>query len=407
MAVAGRSRTSSRLAPTIRGSPGTSRDATTRRHTTCTLPRSRSAGPSRPGGACTPGDPSAGYRSAMRTRLVTVTVALGLGPCSCCRRCRRRAGRPPPNIKALTNSINRAKNLTYLAQYTSVSSGQSTTVTIAQSPPKSNFSTSERQRDQQRQDDLLLLVQSGSSGNSGNSGSGNSGNSGNSGSVARPRPPQAQQCLSVKGANPLLGVENIFSPAVALGALAEAKQGLVSRLLGIKVTSSSASFAGQPSTCVTVTVRGKGGKYCVTKQGILSYSGSSTSYFKLTKYSSKPPASLFSLPAGATTQTLPGGALHPVGHRCRAPGRRATFPGAPRTTAASRTWPPPASTCTARRRSSTRTARARSSTPAVAPGGSRSSSPPRPRWSSASTSTAPCSRRPARRRPSWTGSRGT
>jgi len=46
----------------------------------------------------------------------------------------------------------------------------------------------------------------------------------------------------------------------------------------------------------------------VTKQGILSYSGSasSSSYFELTKYSSKPPASLFSLPTGATTETLPG-----------------------------------------------------------------------------------------------------
>ena len=56
-------------------------------------------------------------------------------------------------------------------------------------------------------------------------------------------------------------------------ALAEAKEGLVSKLLGIEVSSSSASFAGQPSTCVTVTVHGKGGRYCVTKQGILSYSG--------------------------------------------------------------------------------------------------------------------------------------
>ena len=31
----------------------------------------------------------------------------------------------------------------------------------------------------------------------------------------------------------------------------------------------------------------------------------------MTKYSSKPPASLFSLPAGATTQTLPGAASIP------------------------------------------------------------------------------------------------
>jgi len=44
----------------------------------------------------------------------------------------------------------------------------------------------------------------------------------------------------------------------------------------------------------------------VTKQGLLSYSTSGAGeYFELTKYSSKPPSSLFSLPAGATTETVP------------------------------------------------------------------------------------------------------
>ena len=238
-----------------------------------------------------------------------MTAVLGLGALLLLPPLPASARASAPNLKALTNSINRSKNLTYLAQYTSVSNGQSNTVTIAQSPPKSNFSTSNGSVINNGKTTYYCSSNSGSSGNSGNSGSAsNSGNSGNSGTSTTTTTSKAsQQCLSVKGANPLLGVENLFSPSVALGALAEAKQGLVSRLLGIKVSSSSASFAGQPSTCVTVTVRGKGGKYCVTKQGILSYSGNSSSYFKLTKYSSKPPSSLFSLPAGATTQTLPGG----------------------------------------------------------------------------------------------------
>jgi hypothetical protein len=71
------------------------------------------------------------------------------------------------------------------------------------------------------------------------------------------------------------------------------------------VSSSAATFAGQPSTCITVTVRSRSAKYCVTKQGILAYSGISSDYFKLTQYSSSPPASLFSLPAWATTQSAP------------------------------------------------------------------------------------------------------
>jgi hypothetical protein len=51
----------------------------------------------------------------------------------------------------------------------------------------------------------------------------------------------------------------------------------------------------------------------VTKQGLLSYASSTSGsgYFELTKYQSKPPASLFALPAEATTQTLPGGASIP------------------------------------------------------------------------------------------------
>ncbi len=48
----------------------------------------------------------------------------------------------PTNPEALTNRINRPKNLSYLATYISVNGGQTTTVSIAQSPPKSNFSTS-------------------------------------------------------------------------------------------------------------------------------------------------------------------------------------------------------------------------------------------------------------------------
>lgn len=63
----------------------------------------------------------------------------------------------------------------------------------------------------------------------------------------------------------------------------------ISKLLGIKVSSSSASFAGQPSTCVTLSVHGKGG----------------------TEYSSEPSASLFSLRAGVTTATVPGGGSIP------------------------------------------------------------------------------------------------
>jgi hypothetical protein len=183
------------------------------------------------------------------------------------------------DLKALTDSINRAKHLTYEATYVSVNGGQSSVVTIAQSPPKSNFSTANGSVINDGQKTYYCATQGGK-----------------------------QQCLSVSGANPLLGLEDLFSPQLALSAFAEAGQGRVSKLPGSKMSSSSATYGGQPSTCVTVTVRGTGEKYCVTRRGIVSYSGSSpTSYFELTRFSSNPPSTLFAAPSGATTVTLPVG----------------------------------------------------------------------------------------------------
>jgi hypothetical protein len=187
------------------------------------------------------------------------------------------------NLKTLTDTINKAKHLTYLAEYKSVSGGQTTTVTIAQAPPKSDFSSASGSVINTGKSVFYCSISGGK-----------------------------QTCLSAGGSSPFLGLEALFSPAGALAALGEAKQGLISSYLGIKVNSSSQTIAGQSSTCVTVSVRGNGGKYCVTKSGILSYSGGTKgSYFELVKYSSKPPSSLFSLPAGATITTLPAGVSIP------------------------------------------------------------------------------------------------
>jgi len=209
------------------------------------------------------------------------------------------------NLKALGNSINRAKHLTYLATYAAVSGGRTTTVTIAQDPPKSSFSSS----GSQVVNDGTHTYYCSASGGTGSSGSGaNSGDSGNSADAAATG---KTNCISVKGSNPLLGLEDAFSPTIALGAIAQARQGLFSRLLGTRVSSSSATFAGQPSTCITISVRGRSAKYCVTKQGVLAYSGTASNHFALTAYSSNPPAGLFTVPAGSTTPSLPGSSSLP------------------------------------------------------------------------------------------------
>ena len=242
---------------------------------------------------------SAGYRADMRPRLLTTaaaTAALGLATLAL----PATASAKPvsnANLKALSDSIKRAKHLTYMATYTTVSGSQTSTVTIAQKPPKSNFSSSGGQVINDGKSTYYCST-NGSSGTGGSGATGSTGSTGASGS-------SAPTCISVKGSNPLLGLQSAFSPALALSAFAQARQGIVSRVLGIKVSSSSATFAGQPSTCVTVSVRGRSAKYCVTKKGVLAYSGTSSNYFKLTGYSSKPSASLFTLPAGATTRSIP------------------------------------------------------------------------------------------------------
>jgi hypothetical protein len=188
----------------------------------------------------------------------------------------------PSQLKALTNKVNSSKKLSFEAVYKSVGLGNDASVTIAQAPPKSLFSTTSG-----------VVVDTGSKTYYCSS----------SGST--------DQCLSAGTTNPFIGIEDIFSPAAALAAFSEAKEGLVSKALGIKLSESSATIAGQASTCVTVSVKGKADKYCVTKQGVLAYSGSGSEYFELTKYLKSPPSSLFQLPAGATTVTLPGGGSIP------------------------------------------------------------------------------------------------
>jgi outer membrane lipoprotein-sorting protein len=238
----------------------------------------------------------------MRTRLVTLVAAVGLAlvvlpaiPASA-------KGLSQSQIKALENNINNAKKQTYQITYESVDGSKTSTVTIAQSQGKSNFTTSDG-GSVISTGKKTYYCQPNSSSNSGSTG--NSGNSGNSGTTTTTKA-SAVQCTSTSGTSPLLGLENAFSPTALIAILNENKSSAVARALGIKVTTSSQTIAGQPTTCVLATVHGQSGKYCVTKQGLLAYVGSNKgTVFKMTKYSSKPSASLFVLPAGATTVTTP------------------------------------------------------------------------------------------------------
>jgi hypothetical protein len=238
-------------------------------------------------------------RTRVATSAVTVAVAAALGlavvvvpalPASA-------KGLTQSQINAIEKNLNHGKKLTFSATYTAVNGTQKSTVTIAQAPPKSDFSSGTSSVINNGKTTYIC---------SSNGGSGSTGSSGNTGSSGGGK----ESCITESGANPLLSLEDLFSPSVALAALNEAKSAAVARALGVHLTESSGNYAGQSATCFSVSERGKGsGKYCVTKQGILAYAttanNGSTNYFELTKYSSNPSSSLFSPPAGATTVTTP------------------------------------------------------------------------------------------------------
>ncbi|HUY63932.1 MAG TPA: hypothetical protein VMV14_05390 [Acidimicrobiales bacterium] len=182
-------------------------------------------------------------------------------------------------LRSLTSTVQAAEHGTYKVVYTATSSSGTQTVTIEQSPPKSLFSTSGGS-----------VIDTGTTTYFCSSSNG------------------SNTCITASGStNPLASLLSLFSPSAAITALQQAQTEIGAHLAGYNVSFSSATYAGQDSTCVTVSSSSQSGKYCVTKSGILAYEGSQGSSFQLTSYSTTVASSDFSLPAGATVQTLPSG----------------------------------------------------------------------------------------------------
>jgi hypothetical protein len=182
-------------------------------------------------------------------------------------------------LQALTASVQAAEHGTFKAVYTSVNAnGTNATVTIEQMPPKTLFSTG--------QGDIIF-----------------------DGSKTYYCSNGGKQCVvyGAGAANPLAALTNLFSPATAVTALQQAEGYAAAKTAGYNVSFSSQTFAGQSSKCVSGNGSQGNFKYCITNSGILAYGGGNGNSFSLTSYSSSVSSSDFSLPAGATVITLPGG----------------------------------------------------------------------------------------------------
>jgi hypothetical protein len=188
------------------------------------------------------------------------------------------SGSVSEQLSAMASSIKAGEQSTFKAVYTYNSAGQSGTVTVEQEPPKTVFIAGGGE-----------VIGTGTSTDY---------------CSTAGTPPT---CFSTGTSDPLASITQLFNPENAATAIQAAQAAAAAHSVGYNVSYSTQSFAGQSSNCATITSSSVTGKYCVTKNGILAYSGTASDSFQLTSFSSSVSSSDFSLPAGATIQTLPAG----------------------------------------------------------------------------------------------------
>jgi hypothetical protein len=188
-------------------------------------------------------------------------------------------------VKSIVNAITRTSNTTFSSTYTTSDSqtGQTQTVTFAQSPPKS-----------------AVITKNGSFYINGSTVTECSSASGTVTCMSLPS--------SISGS--VSSLANLFSPGVVTNTLKGIEAESVAHAAGVSITTSSGTYGGYPSTCLTAKIPTDPAAvtYCAAKSnGILTYSVAGGNQVTLTAYTANPPASTVSPPAGATMQTLPAG----------------------------------------------------------------------------------------------------
>jgi hypothetical protein len=193
---------------------------------------------------------------------------------------RSSGGSDVSQFQALSSQVQAGAHATYSATYTSKNAaGTSQTITIEQKPPRSVFSTSSGSVINDGTHTYFCTTTGGT-----------------------------KECVSESGAgvNPLASITTLFSPTTLLNQFHAAEAAAGAHALGYSADFSSATYAGVHAQCVRYTSSSSQSvTYCVTNSGILAYAQSAGGTFELTAFNSAPPASDFTLPAGATVVTIP------------------------------------------------------------------------------------------------------
>jgi hypothetical protein len=186
-------------------------------------------------------------------------------------------------LSAIAAKVHSGKGATFKATYKSTGSSSSGTIVFAQKPPKTYFSSGSTQ-----------LIDTGST------------------SYVCTAEGGTTTCLASGSTNPLAGVLGLFNGATITAFLQTARAQAAAHAAGYDLSYSTASYAGQPSTCVTAKGPSGTSKYCVTDSGIIAYvSTPDGNVFELTDYSTDVSDAQFQLPAGATNENLPSGVSVP------------------------------------------------------------------------------------------------
>jgi hypothetical protein len=188
----------------------------------------------------------------------TVHAANGSGPGA--------AASAADRVEQLRATAARARSGTYAATWTVQSSGKQTTVALAQSPP-----------------DVLLRLSSG-------------------GAYLRAGPRStayactAAGCRAVATSSALLASLARFDGSGLAAFLAAYDTPDAVRRSGARITFSKTSYAGLPSTCVTVSGRSTS-EACVASEGVVTYWFSPGTILYLARFSPAAPSDLFVPPA--------------------------------------------------------------------------------------------------------------
>ncbi len=106
------------------------------------------------------------------------------------------------------------------------------------------------------------------------------------------------------------GFTDLFSPGVLAKSLRAIEAEAQAHAAGVSVTTSSGTYGGLASTCVTARSQSQPTPvtFCAAdSSGILTYTNASGVTVTLTAYTPSPPASTFLPPAGATVVSIPAG----------------------------------------------------------------------------------------------------